>query len=472
MSKAGKAQRFSGRLVMLGFGCVGQGVLPLLLRHLDIKPKQLLIISPDYWGEALAREHGIALLHIELTPNNYRQLLEPRLAVGDFLLNLSVEVSSLALIGLCRERGALYLDTCTEPWPGGYDDPALSLSARSNYALREAVLALRDDAAPGPTAVITHGANPGLISHLLKQALLELANDSGLGGAAPGTREGWARLAQRLGIRSIHIAERDSQYALEPKAMGEFVNTWSVPGFLSEACQPAELGWGSHEQHFPEDARRHAFGCQAAVYLTRPGAATRVHSWTPLGGAQLGYLVTHSESIAIADYFTLGPASEPEYRPTVLYAYHPCDAAVLSLHELAARNWRPQRRRRLLETDIVDGVDALGVLLMGHPRGAYWYGSRLTIQQARALCPQNNATSLQVSAAVMAGVIWAMQHPDRGIVEPDEMPHAPILQLCLPYLGEVGGVYSDWTPLELRSGLFPEELDPDDPWQFKNFRAL
>jgi homospermidine synthase len=71
----------------------------------------------------------------------------------------------------------------------------------------------------------------------------------------------------------------------------------------------------------------------------------------------------------------------------------------------------------------------------------------------------------------MAGVIWAIRHPRRGIVEPDEMPHAAILQLCRPYLGEVGGVYSDWTPLEHHSGLFPEDLDFYDPWQFKNFRA-
>ncbi|MDX1366641.1 saccharopine dehydrogenase NADP-binding domain-containing protein [Pseudomonas sp.] len=105
------------------------------------------------------------------------------------------------------------------------------------------------------------------------------------------------------------------------------------------------------------------------------------------------------------------------------------------------------------------------------PRGAYWYGSRLSIQQARALCPENNATSLQVTSAVMAGVIWAIQHPRRGIVEPDEMPHAAILQLCRPYLGEVDGVYSDWTPLEHHRGLFPADLDFDDPWQFKNFRG-
>ena len=35
-------------------------------------------------------------------------------------------------------------------------------------------------------------------------------------------------------------------------------------------------------------------------------------------------------------------------------------------------------------------------------------------------------------------------------------------------LGPVVGVYSDWTPLDNRSVLFPEDVDPADPWQFKN----
>lgn len=471
MDKSPAKQAFSGHLVLLGFGCIGQGVLPLLLRHIDLRPEQLLIVSADPAGQALASRYGIALQHAVLTPDNYRALLEPLLGPGDFLLNLSVDVSSHALIRLCHARGALYLDTCLEPWAGGYRDPARPLAERSNYALREAALALRGELGPGPTALLTHGANPGLISHLLKQALLELAMDSGRPQPAPTSREGWARLAQQLGIRCIHIAERDSQIAPAAKAMDEFVNTWSVSGFIGEACQPAELGWGSHERQFPADGLRHACGSQAAIYLNHPGATTRVRSWTPLGGAQLGFLITHGESISIADYFTLGPATAPEYRPTVLYAYHPCDAALLSLHELVGRNWQAQSRQRLLRDDLLSGVDALGVLLLGPARGAYWYGSQLSVEAARACCPHNNATSLQVAAGAMAGVIWVMQHPRRGIVEPDEIPHAAILQRCLPYLGEVAGVYSDWTPLLGRGRLFPEALEWDDPWQFSNFRA-
>ncbi|MGH8354205.1 MAG: homospermidine synthase [Pseudomonas sp.] len=469
MNEIGKHHSFQGRLVMLGLGSIGQGTLPLLLRHIELRPEQLLIISPD-GGRPVAEEYGVTHLPVRLTPDNYRQVLGPLLGPGDFLLNLSVDISSCALIELCQAQGALYLDTCIEPWAGGYTDPQLSPSARSNYALREAALALRRPARGGPTAVLTPGATPGLVSHLVKQALLNLAADSGQPQAPPRNREAWARLAQRLGIRCIHIAERDSQFAPRQKAIGEFVNTWSVPGLTSEACQPAELGWGSHERHFPADGLRHSFGCQAAIYLARPGAVTRVRSWTPLAGAQHGFLITHSESISIADYFTLGSGERPRYRPTVFYAYRPCADALLSLHELAERNWRWQEHRRILAKEIVAGTDDLGVLLLGHARHSYWYGSRLSIEAARALCPHNTATSLQVSAAVMAGVIWAMQNPERGVIEPDELPFAAILKLCSPYLGEMQGVYADWTPLQDRERLFEEDLDRGDPWQFKNFR--
>jgi homospermidine synthase len=111
------------------------------------------------------------------------------------------------------------------------------------------------------------------------------------------------------------------------------------------------------------------------------------------------------------------------------------------------------------------------VLLMGHAKCAYWFGSQLTIEQARELCPYNNATSLQVAAPAMAAMVWAMRNPDRGIVEPDDLPYDEMLRLTRPYLGNVVGVYSDWTPLIGRGWFVEEPLDRDDPWQFKNFRV-
>jgi homospermidine synthase len=460
---------FDGRLVMLGFGSIGQGVLPLILRHIDMPAERISIVSGDERGRDVAAELGVGFTVRPLTRENFRDVLAPLVGAGDFLLNLSVDVSSVALIGFCQERDALYLDTCIEPWAGGYTDPSLTPSQRSNYALRESALALAGGS--GPTAVLTHGANPGLVSHFVKQALLNIARDTGVDAAVPADRAGWAALAHGLGVKVIHIAERDTQTATVAKEPGEFVNTWSIDGFVGEGCQPAELGWGTHEKTLPADGFRHDFGGGAAIYLMRPGASTRVRTWTPMAGPLHGFLITHNESISIADYYSVTDGAMVAYRPTVHYAYHPCDDAVLSVHELAGLNWQQQAKQRLMMDEIHSGVDELGVLLMGHPHGAYWYGSRLSIEQARALVPHNNATSLQVTAAVLGGMVWALENPRAGLVEADGLDHARVLEVAEPYLGDMVGAYSDWTPLLDRGRLFPEAVDEACPWQFENFRV-
>jgi len=472
MTQAQYLADFPGHIVLIGCGSIGQGVLPLILRHIQIAADRIVIVTADERGHEEATKYGIRFVKEPLTRENFRRVLTPIIGRGDFVLNVSVDVSSIALVKFCWERGAMYLDTCIEPWPGGYTDPTVPISRRSNYALREDALALRPGNAKAPTAVLTHGANPGLVSHLTKQALLNLASDLGVDAANPRSRDDWADLARRLGLRVIHVAERDTQVSRLPKEPGEFVNTWSVEGFVSEGQQPAELGWGTHERNFPRDGKRHDFGGGAAIYLMQPGAATRVRTWTPKAGHIFGFLITHGEAISIADYLTVKEGGQPVYRPTVHYAYHPSDAAIVSVHELAGRNFVLQDRRRIMMDDIVQGSDELGVLLAGHKKNAYWFGSRLTVDEARELAPYNNATSLQVTIACLAGMIWAIENPNMGLVEPEDIDFRRILEICRPYLGSLVGEYTDWTPLHERERLFPEDVDKSDPWQFKNVRVI
>jgi homospermidine synthase len=138
---------------------------------------------------------------------------------------------------------------------------------------------------------------------------------------------------------------------------------------------------------------------------------------------------------------------------------------------MGGKNWIAQSKYRILMDEIYEGVDELGALLMGQAKGAYWFGSRLSIEEARKLAPYNNATSLQVAAGVMAAVVWAIENPMAGIVDPDELDFQRILDLANPYLGEIVGEYTDWTPLKDRGWLFEEDVDKSDPWQFKNFRV-
>ena len=465
--------RIAGPIVMIGLGSIGKGTLPLIERHFEFDPERFVVIDPNDADRKLLDERGVRFVHLGLTRENYRDALKKYLTAGDgqgFCVNLSVDTSSLDIMRYCRELGALYVDTVVEPWPGFYFDKSLGAEARTNYALRETVLEERRRNPGGPTAVSCCGANPGMVSWFVKQALVNLAHDLGDKASEPKTKDDWGRLAQRLGVKGVHIAERDTQRARQPKPRNVFVNTWSVEGFLSEGMQPAELGWGTHEKWTPANAGFHKSGCGAAIYLNQPGANTRVRSWTPTARAQFGFLVTHNESISIADYYTVrNDKGEALYRPTCHYAYHPCDDAVLSLHELFGRAGEVQSAHHILgEAEILDGVDELGVLLYGHARNAYWFGSQLSVEETRALAPYQNATGMQVTSAVLAGMVWALENPKAGIVEADELDFRRCLEIQLPYLGPVVGAYTDWTPLVGRPGFFPEDIDQSDPWQFRN----
>ncbi|QIB33942.1 homospermidine synthase [Ancylobacter pratisalsi] len=463
--------KIEGPIVMIGFGSIGRGTLPLLERHFDFDKDRLTVIDPVDTDRALLDERGVNFLQQAITKENYREVLTPLLSTGGrgFVVNLSVDTSSVAIMELARELGALYVDTVIEPWLGFYFDKDAGPGERTNYALRETLLAAKRANPGGPTAVSCCGANPGMVSWFVKQALVNVATEIGLAFEEPTTREGWAKLMKDAGVKGIHIAERDTQRARDPKPMGMFVNTWSVEGFVSEGQQPAELGWGTHETWKPDNARGFDKGCGAAIYLLQPGANTRVRSWCPTPGPQYGFLVTHNESISIADFFTVREGDKVVYRPTCHYAYHPANDAVLSLSEMFGAAGKFQERWKILdEHEIVDGADELGVLLYGHAKNAYWFGSQLTIEETRKLAPYQNATGLQVSSAVLAGMVWALENPEAGIVEADEMDYKRCLQVQKPYLGPVKGYYTDWTPLNDRPGLFAEDLDTSDPWQFRN----
>ena len=465
--------RISGPIVMIGFGSIGKGTLPLIERHFTYDKSRFVVIDPEDKDRRLLDERGIKFIHQAVTKDNYKHLLKPLLTDGGgqgFCVNLSVDTSSLDIMEFCDEIGALYIDTVNEPWAGFYFDPKIGSADRSNYALREKTLAAKAKRKPGSTtAVSCCGANPGMVSWFVKQALINIAGDIGLKVKEPKTREDWGKLAKRLGVKGIHIAERDTQIAKKAKPIEVFCNTWSVEGFLSEGMQPAELGWGTHEKWMPKNGFKHKKGCQAAIYMTQPGANTRVRSWTPTAKAQYGFLVTHNESISISDYFTVRDGRKVTYRPTCHYAYHPCNDAVLSLHELFGQAGKRQPAIHIWdEHEITEGIDELGVLLYGHRKNAYWYGSQLSIDETRDVAPYQNATGLQVTSAVLAGMVWALENPNAGIVEADEMDYKRCLEVQMPYLGPVIGAYTDWTPLSGRPGLFPDDIDKRDPWQFKN----
>ena len=150
MAEHKKYITFDGKILILGFGAVGQGTLPLMLRHIDMPRDKLTIITAEDWGREIAEEYGIAFRVEPLTRDNYVRILDRELKAGDFLFNASFDVSSLALIEYCSQRGIMYLDACIEPWAGGHRDTSIPAARRTNYAFREAALAMRAKYPGGP----------------------------------------------------------------------------------------------------------------------------------------------------------------------------------------------------------------------------------------------------------------------------------------------------------------------------------
>ena len=476
------AARFSNRVLVLGAGSVSQCVLPLLIEHLvDAKQITIADMRDNRSRVADAITAGATYVQDQLTRENMDQFLSKYLSVGDFLLDLAWNIDANEIIEWAHDHGVIYLNTSIEEWDPYSAGSTRNPTERTLYWRHMKLRKLTDTwGGKGPTAIVEHGANPGLVSHLTKKSLFDIATRAIKDGkAAAGVSEALAAenfpvLAQKLGVKVIHIAERDTQVSNKPKLLNEFVNTWSVEGFYEEGIAPAELGWGTHEKTLPVNAYEHPTGPKNQICIAQPGATTWVRSWVPKMETT-GMVIRHGEAFTISDHLTVWDGDKAVYRPTVHYAYCPTDAAIASMRELEMRQWNLTENQRIMNEEIIDGDDRLGVLLMGHVYKSWWTGSLLNIHDSRKLIPKQSATTVQVASAVYAAVAWAMANPNAGYRVPDDLPWREVLTYAEKYWGGFYSEAADWDPLMHRNDLFKgwnnRKYDESDPWQFSNFLA-
>jgi homospermidine synthase len=426
-----------------------------------------------------ALNQGATYLQDQITRGNIDAQLSKYLKAGDFLLDLAWNIDANTILQWCHDHGVLYLNTSIEEWDpyeGGSNKHPLERTLYYRH------MRMRDMKSrwttTGATAIVEHGANPGLVSHLVKKSLVDIATralkDGKAGSEVEGAlvNENYQSLAHALNVKVIHISERDTQVTNKPKQWGEFVNTWSVEGFYEEGVAPAELGWGTHEKALPVNAYEHPSGPKNQIAIAQPGATTWVRSWVPNFEIQ-GMVIRHGEAFTISDHLTVWENGKAIYRPTVHYAYCPSNEAIVSMKELEMLNWELHKNQRIMNDEITAGDDRLGVLLMGHPYKSWWTGSLLNIEDSRKLIPGQSATTVQVSSAVYAAVAWAMKNPNAGLLVPDELPWREVLGYAEKYWGGIHSEAADWDPLVNRRDLFEgwndKKVDRADPWQFSNF---
>jgi homospermidine synthase len=475
-----------GRVLILGCGSVAQCLLPLLLEHFDFEPSSVTVLESrdnrDRVASSLAR--GVHYQQFEITSANLVETLEAHLGNGDLLIDLAWNIGLAELLDWCRTKNVRYLNTSVEVW-NPYDDPSsLTPQERTLYfrhmALRRQIANWGSN--DGPSAVVEHGANPGLVSHFIKQALSEIAAavlaDGLLAERHDAIRDALSNahynvLAQLLDVKSIHIAERDTQISDQPKEVGEFVNTWSVDGFYEEGVAPAEVGWGTHERTLPRLGLTHTGeGPLNQICFAQMAHKTIVRSRVP-SGPIVGMVIRHGEAFTICDHLTVWDGDVALYRPTVHYAYCPSDAAWASFVELEGNEYAYPERQRIMNNEIISGRDELGVLLMGHPYKSWWTGMQTTIEEARRVAPNQNATTIQVAASILGAVDWMLKAPTQGVRVPDELPWRDVLDVAMPYVGATWSGPLDWDPVSTHVDWFDQwsgrTFDVEDPWQFSNF---
>ncbi len=476
---------FNKRILFVGYGAVAQCALPILAKHIRVPMKNITVMDFENRKEILRPwlARGVKFVQKRITRDNMTTLLGKHLSAGDVLIDLAWNIDCCEILQWCHDNGVLYVNTSVElwdPYENAKDAPPQRMTLYWRHMNIRKMVATWTE--PGPTAVVEHGANPGLISHFTKQGLLDigkrlLADKKVSGREAEEIQQlmkdqKFNYLAMKLGVKVIHCSERDTQITDKPKEVGEFVNTWSVEGFREEGTTTAEMGWGTHEKTLPPLAYEHTEGPRNQICLARMGINTWVVSWVP-NYCIRGMVVRHGEAFTISDKLTVWEDGKAIYRPTVHYAYCPSDAAIASLNELRGYDYKLQERQRILNDDIVSGSDILGALIMGHAYNSWWTGSDLSIEESRRLVPHQNATTMQVAISVVAATMWMIQNPSRGVCVPDDLPHEYILKISKPYLGKFISKPYDWTPLKHYVNAFNGYNNPDidrtDVWQFKNF---
>jgi homospermidine synthase len=476
---------FSKRVLFLGYGAVAQSALPVFVKRFRIPLENITVLDFEDRSDRLKSwtARGVRFVRLRITPENLGAVLTQYLSAGDLLVDLAWNIDCCEVLQWCHDRGVLYVNTSVEIWDPYAGAKQKHPTERTLYwrhmNIRRMIAGWSE---PGPTAVIEHGANPGLISHWTKRGLLDIAQqiltDRKVGDAEADEIRHLAqdrvfnRLAMKLGVKVIHCSERDTQSTDKPKQVDEFVNTWCIEGLREEGITTAEMGWGTHERELPPAAFQHAEGPRNQICMARMGINTWVVSWVPYYCIR-GMIIRHGEAFTISDYLTVWEDDRAIYRPTVHYAYCPCDCAIVSLEELRGRDYVLQPKQRIMQDEIIGGSDILGALLMGHAYNSWWTGSVLSIEESRRLVPHQNATTLQVAVSVVAAAKWMVENPNRGVCVPDDLPHDYILDVARPYLGQSLSIPSDWTPLKNYvnnfHGYHQPNIDRNDPWQFKNF---
>ena len=100
---------WNGPIVLVGFGSIGRGTLPLILRHIACDPKQITVVEPLADHRDMAESYGVNFKQAALTRANHMSIMKPLLdgPQQGLIINLTVDVGSTDMMKMAREFDAI-----------------------------------------------------------------------------------------------------------------------------------------------------------------------------------------------------------------------------------------------------------------------------------------------------------------------------------------------------------------------------
>jgi homospermidine synthase len=463
-------KEFNNKIVLIGCGAIGTALIPLLFKFIKFNPVNFTVIDMDsnrFNNLIKFINQGVKTYNVKLTKDNIKSILIDELKLGqdDLIIDASYEISTNYMYQLCSEYSISYTNSSVEVWK---EEPSYKDIDYTFYSRIKSIEDLdKKIKLKKNNFVISLGCNPGNVNIWTLYALDRINKKT--------TNHEWktyAELASKLGLRVVHVSERDSQLTSNPRKQGEYLNTWSSDSvsWYDEAFSNLEISWGTHEKRIPEKANLDLSN-EYQYVINGVGCETWAYSYTPVSKNLSGMLIRHEECYTICKRLTLKDDSNKIiYKPSSYYVYRTSDSALASTQEVKDLIGEYQENTRLMTSDITEGRDELGCTLFFASGEIYWVGSLLDINEARLIYDNQfndiiNATILQVVAGYIGSIFYLIESIEkkvyRGFMTPEDMPVDKFIQWTKPLLGPFGVIkVRDWTV---------ESQDKQNPWQFSDF---
>ena len=413
------------KLVFLGMGGVGRTMLEMLPMSQIPKKyiRNIVIIEPkDLSSEDTIKDlrnlgFTITIECIEVNALNINMLLNKYVEHNDIVIDVSYNIAFQPILEHCFTISAMYINTSMEPFPAENEhilekeSYPRTLHYLHNVANNIESRFLKYNKSL-PTVVVTHGMNPGLITHFVRLGLdkitkliLSLTKKYKVKSVqlsmlkSAYKKSNYALISYLLGLETIHCSERDTQVSTILRKSNEFMNTWGPYSFYAEGVDPIQIGLGTHEninKYITLNGKRYSFelpdapGPKNQVYSHIRGIDVTFESYVPItnssgkmisgrDGRINGMAIPHSENDTTNRYLSLYtvdksyilcntkdiPKAKLLYRPSNYYVYSPCKAAQDSINEVRKRNYKMLETQHALRGfEIKTGEDAVGALLI------------------------------------------------------------------------------------------------------------